>query len=71
MRTYKITFSPNKFQGELVWIGNATSSELAISALMKTWFNSCHRSGLNIRNADIQEIHKEYVSWHPSMNFKD
>ncbi len=71
MRTYKITFSPNKFEGELTWVGTAMHSESAISKLMKTWFESCHRRGLNIKNADIQEIHEEYVSWQTSMLYKD
>ena len=71
MRTYKIKFSPKKFHGELTWVGTAAHKEAAISNLIKAWFHNCHRRGLNIKNAEIEEIHEEYVSWHPSMIYKD
>ena len=71
MRMYKITFSPNKFHGELTWYGKASHSELAKNNLMLDWHRACTTRGLNLKRAEITEIHEEIVSWQPSMIYKD
>jgi hypothetical protein len=71
MRMYKITFSPNKFYGELTWYGKATNSELAKSNLLLDWYRACTTRGLNLKRAEITEIHEEMVSWEPSMIYDD
>ena len=70
-KMYKITFSPNKFHGELTWYGQANHSEHAKSNLMLDWHRAGTSRGLNLKRAEITEVYEEMVSWHKSMIYKD